>query len=131
MKRYFAILSLLSVFMLISCKGETEQTVLRQAVVNADSTYQLAVLASIPFVQNKVPGVTLTDKQIRLLKTVGNVIAAELLTATTTISKGGELSQLTVNTITTSVQAYVKCLQNLKSTSKMSPDCLLKDMVGD
>ena len=131
MKKHFALLSLLGMFFLVSCKGETEQTVLRQAVVNADSTYQLAVLASIPFVENKVPGVTLTDKQKRLLKTVGNVIAAELLTATTTISKGGELSKLTVNTITTSVQAYVRCLQNLKETSKMSPDCMLKDMVGE
>ena len=131
MKKHFALLSLLSGFFLVSCKGETEQTVLMQAVVNADGTYQLAVLASIPFLENKVPGVTLTDKQKSLLKTVGNVIAAELLTATTTISKGGELSQLTVNTITTSVNAYVRCLQNLKETTKMSPDCMLKDMVGE
>ncbi len=131
MKKFFALLSLLSVFTLVACKNESEQTVLKQAVVNADGTYQLAVLASIPFLENKVPGVTLTDKQKSLLKTVGNVIAAELLTATTTISKGGELSQLTVNTITTSVNAYVRCLQNLKATSKMSPDCMLKDMVGE
>lgn len=130
MKKTLALVSLLGCFALIGCKGENEQTILRQAIINANGTYELAGMAAIPFLENKVPGVTLTQSQIATLKRTASIIADELESATLTIQKGGDLSQLTVTTIQTSLQAYVKCLKELNTTKKLPQDCVLDNIGG-
>ena len=105
-----------------NCTNVNKQDVLRRTILSADATYRLTVMALIPIMQDKVPDVKLTADQKAILKRVSNVLASELATASNTISNGGTLSELTVNTIKDGVNAYAACLENIKSTN-LPADC--------
>ena len=124
MKRGLALLAAVA-FGLVACKGENEQTILKQTIINADSTYQLAALSSIPILENKIDGIHLTQQQINTLKNISQIIETELLSASQIVNNGGTLSKIAVNTIRLSVDSYVGCLKYIKEHKNMPSTCIL------
>ena len=107
-----------------ACTHETNQERLRQIIFNADDTYQLSAMALIPLLEDKVPGVTLTEDQKAILKRASNVLAIELNSASQSIAKGDTISEVLVNTIDNSVKSYAACLEKIKTNNSMPSLCV-------
>ena len=107
-----------------ACTHETNQERLRQIIFNADDTYQLSAMALIPLLEDKVPGVTLTEDQKAILKRASNILAMELNSASQSIAKGDTLSEVLVNTIDNSVKSYAACLEKIKTNNSMPSLCV-------
>ena len=107
-----------------ACSHETNQERLKQIIFNADDTYQLSAMALIPLLEDKVPGITLTEDQKAILKRASNVLAIELNSASQSISKGDTISEVLVNTIDNSVKSYAACLEKIKTNNSMPSLCV-------
>ena len=107
-----------------ACSHETNQERLRQIIFNADDTYQLSEMALIPLLEDKVPGVTLTEDQKAILKRASNILAMELNSASQSIAKGDTISEVLVNTIDNSVKSYAACLEKIKTNNSMPSLCV-------
>lgn len=107
-----------------ACSHETNQERLRQIIFNADDTYQLSAMALIPLLEDKVPGVTLTEDQKAILKRASNLLAIELNSASQSIAKGDTISEVLVNTIDNSVKSYAACLEKIKTNNSMPSLCV-------
>ena len=107
-----------------ACTHETNQERLRQIIFNADDTYQLSAMALIPLLEDKVPGVTLTEDQKAILKRASNLLAIELNSASQSIAKGDTISEVLVNTIDNSVKSYAACLEKIKTNNSMPSLCV-------
>lgn len=114
MRHTAKIICLACLTMLGACAHETKQEVLRQTILNADSSYQLASMALIPILEGKIPGIQLTDTQKENLKHVANLLGEELVNATNQIKAGNPISEIVADTIKIGVNGYVKCLTQLK-----------------
>ena len=109
---------------LSACSHETNQERLKQIIFNADDTYQLSAMALIPLLEDKVPGVTLTEEQKAILKRASNILAMELNSASQSIAKGDTISEVLVNTIDNSVKSYAACLEKIKTNNSMPSLCV-------
>lgn len=107
-----------------ACSHETNQERLKQIIFNADDTYQLSAMALIPLLEDKVPGVTLTEDQKAILKRASNLLAIELNSASQSIAKGDTISEVLVNTIDNSVKSYAACLEKIKTNNSMPSLCV-------
>lgn len=107
-----------------ACSHETTQERLKQIIFNADDTYQLSAMALIPLLEDKVPGITLTEDQKAILKRASNLLAIELNSASQSIAKGDTISEVLVNTIDNSVKSYAACLEKIKTNNSMPSLCV-------
>lgn len=123
MRHTAKIICLAALSFLGACAHESKQEVLRQTILNADSSYQLASMALIPILEGKIPGVTLTESQKEQLKRVANLLGEELVNATNQIKAGQPLSEIVADTIKIGVNGYVQCLTQLKEKQGVTASC--------